>query len=303
METYTSILNKQNTSDAIHQANDIRVPWYIPKNVINIFRIYKIILCIVGSFGNTITIIVILRNKELRTLPNFYVLSLAFADLFVCVLIVPTDIITLTDTLPQWHCKLISYLSFTFLIVSVISLATIAFNRYILICRSVELYGKIFTFKTVVISIIAEWAFSLFVCSWPLMGFASFGFNPFMGVCSIVGGPLTREYILTLDLMTLYPAFTLTLGFYLAVLRKFINSKNKISTNLTNTFSTSHNVGEAKSATIPATKNIGRESMMSTKVSTSTSNSTGESSQSALPDVQLTHSGHSSEKVGLRMIK
>ncbi len=112
------------------------------------------------------------------------------------------------------------------------SLATIAFNRYILICRSYQLYGKLFTVKTVILSILFQWILAFFMCTWPFLGFGSYAFNPYFGTCSTSADSLSLKYLLTFDLMLLYPAAILTLGFYLAVLRKFIKSKNKIQQNM-----------------------------------------------------------------------
>ncbi len=215
-----------NESDTIHP------PWYMQQYIINAFTIYYIVLCIIGSFGNLITIVAILFHKELRTLPNFYVLSLAMADLLVCIMIVPLTIIALSHTIPHWICEIIGYFSIALLLVSVMSLATIAFNRYILICRSYELYGKLFRMKTVILSITFQWILAFFMCSWPFLGFGSYAFNPYLGACSVSDHPLSIKYLLVFDITLLYPAAILTLGFYLAVLRKFIKSKSKIEQNI-----------------------------------------------------------------------
>ncbi len=213
-------------------------PWYIPSDNLQILRGYYCLLTITGSFGNIITIIAILRFKDLRSQANYYVLSLALADLGLCTITVPVAAVTLTYEISGILCKLVSLVTFLFLLMSVISLGTIAFNRYILICRSFELYRKIFTTKNVIFSIIGQWISLLFICSLPLFGFGSYGYNPFFGVCIFtLDSPYSVYFLAMTDIIIIYPSLILTLGFYIAVLRKFIQSQRSVHASISNNIS------------------------------------------------------------------
>ena len=213
-------------------------PWYIPSDNLQILRAYYCLLTIVGSFGNIITIVAILRFKDLRSQANYYVLSLAVADLGLCNITVPMAAVTLTYEISGILCELVSLVTFLFLLMSVVNLGTIAFNRYILICRSFELYSKIFTTKNALISIVGQWTVLVLICSLPLFGFGSYGYNPFLGVCIFtLDSPYTVYFIVLTDIIIIYPTLILTLGFYIAVLRRFIQSQQSIHTSISNNIS------------------------------------------------------------------
>ncbi len=201
----------------------------IPQIEINILTVYYSFITLFGSFGNIITILAILKNKELQTPPNYYVFNLSLADFGLCILVLPVSIVTLSIPISGWTCEALAYLGFIFTMMSVLNLGLIAFNRYILICHSYEFYLKIFAKRNVIISILGQWLFLPTLCAFPLFGFGKFGYNPFYGACAIIESSF--EYILIVDLIVLYPPLILTLLFYLAVYKKFLDSRRAIHDN------------------------------------------------------------------------
>ena len=175
--TTRSTVNNTSGSSEIHQLLPENFPWYTPDLWIIIFKIYLVIISIFGTFG----ILAVMTTKELQTIPNYYVTSLAFADLGVCSILMPTTIVTYTYTIPHWLCQIIGYLNF------IIHLGLVAMNRYILICHSRDLYNWIYTVRNVCISIVGSWIFVCVAYSLPFFGFGSYGYNPFFGVCNITG--------------------------------------------------------------------------------------------------------------------
>lgn len=54
-----------------------------------IAAIVEVIICIVGSTGNLLTCLAVMRNSTLQFATNFFIVSLAVADLLVCTILVP----------------------------------------------------------------------------------------------------------------------------------------------------------------------------------------------------------------------
>ena len=162
-------------------------PWYTPDMWIVIFKVYFGITSIFGTIGNIITIVAVITTKELQTIPNYYVTSLAFADLGVCFILMPISIVTYTYAIPHWLCQIIGYFNLLSTFVSIIHLGLIAVNRYILICQSKDVYNRIYSTRNVCISIVGSWIFVFLIYSLPFFGFGSYGYNPFHGVCIMTG--------------------------------------------------------------------------------------------------------------------
>ncbi|CAF2065329.1 unnamed protein product [Rotaria magnacalcarata] len=97
------------------------------------------ILFFIGTFGNGLVIISILRSSRLRTVTNTYLLNIAIAD-FVLLLSVPFLIITILAN--GWIfgnilCKM--YYNFIHInqYVSSLLLAVLSFDRYLAVCHPV----------------------------------------------------------------------------------------------------------------------------------------------------------------------
>ncbi len=219
-----------NTSNASNSSLLALPAFFIPKIPqieIKILTIYYSCIALFGSFGNCITLLAILKNKDLQTLPNYYIFNLSLSDLGLCIIVLPISIVTLHIPISGWTCEALAFLGFIFSMMSVLNLGLIAFNRYILICHSYEFYLKIFAKRNVIISIIGQWVFLPTLCSFPLFGYGKFGYNPFYGFCAIVDSSF--EYILAMDILIIYPPLILTLLFYLAVYKKFLESRRAIN--------------------------------------------------------------------------
>ncbi len=224
--------NKWNTSTVDESTESTtNPPWYTSPSLNTALQVYMVIVMTVGTFGNTITITAIVKKKDLRTIPNFYILNLAIADLGVCLLVPPIAFASFTDAPSDWLCEIAAYLGLVFLMMSVLNLGIIAFNRYILICHPYDIYSRIFTIRNVKISIIGMWIYVLADLSPPFFGFGSYGFNPFFGGCSFSGeSSLTYYFILSmLDLTLIFPSLILTLIFYIAVFVKFHHSRRALA--------------------------------------------------------------------------
>ncbi|CAF1152423.1 unnamed protein product [Adineta steineri] len=80
-----------------------------------------LIVFIVGTVGNLLVIIVIQRNRSMRTVTNMFIMNLAAADLLVLLFCLPATVIQ--DVTKTWFfglilCKFVNYIQvcFSFLI-------------------------------------------------------------------------------------------------------------------------------------------------------------------------------------------
>ncbi|EDO44438.1 predicted protein, partial [Nematostella vectensis] len=100
-----------------------------------------LVIAIVALIGNTLVIVVICRNKNLRKAINFFILNMAISDLFIPVISIPLRLYALfTDSVfGVWPfsgktglvlCKLSMFLADSSPIVSVLSLVFMTFDRF-----------------------------------------------------------------------------------------------------------------------------------------------------------------------------
>ncbi|XP_054830566.1 gastrin/cholecystokinin type B receptor [Eublepharis macularius] len=102
--------------------------------------LYSIIF-LLGVFGNTLVIAVLVRNKRLRTVTNSFLLSLSLSDLLVALFCIPFTFIPNvmgTFIFGKVVCKAVAYFMGMSVSVSTFSLVAIAIERYNAICKPLQ---------------------------------------------------------------------------------------------------------------------------------------------------------------------
>ena len=118
-----------------------------------------VLLNVAALVGNSLVCLAFYRNFSLRTVTNYFVLSLALTDLSMAVLVMPWSTALTIST--SWignelSCKLY-YFSLTVLAgVSLVTVMLLAINRYFCVVQP-ELYTKIFTKKRSVAMAVFVW--------------------------------------------------------------------------------------------------------------------------------------------------
>ncbi|XP_033102244.1 5-hydroxytryptamine receptor 4-like [Anneissia japonica] len=151
-----------------------------------------IIIGLVGLFGNTLTIIAIVRTKSLRITTNYFLANLAIADILICVIIDPFYIVSLLYRgwpLSGAFCKTVGAITCLTLAASVINLLAISVNRYYCIVRT-KLYASLFNSRRTVMYCLAIWGISFLTIVLPSAGVGDFGFNESQMICAY---PPTEE--------------------------------------------------------------------------------------------------------------
>ncbi|RWS21941.1 7 transmembrane receptor (rhodopsin family)-like protein 2 [Leptotrombidium deliense] len=96
------------------------------------YTVVEAIVAVISAFGNLLTIIVFIQDKKLRKVTNFYIVSLAVADLLVGVFGIPSAIFTRIGVPRNAFHVCLSMLSFLLVLctVSILNLVAVSLDRF-----------------------------------------------------------------------------------------------------------------------------------------------------------------------------
>uniref|UniRef100_A0A2H1WAD4 Octopamine receptor n=1 Tax=Spodoptera frugiperda TaxID=7108 RepID=A0A2H1WAD4_SPOFR len=138
-----------------------------------ITTIVMLFIVITGTiFGNILVILGVFTYKPLRIVQNFFIVSLAAADLAVAVLVMPLNVAYMTLGRWLWGkqlCKMWLTCDIMSCTSSILNLCAIALDRYWAITDPIN-YANKRTLKRVVYQIIGVWILSMIISSPPLLG-------------------------------------------------------------------------------------------------------------------------------------
>ncbi|XP_069744195.1 orexin receptor type 2 [Narcine bancroftii] len=97
-----------------------------------------IVVFIVALVGNILVCVAVWKNRHMRTVTNYFIVNLSFADILVTMICLPASL--LVDITETWFygqvlCKIIPYLQTVAVSVSVLTLSCIAMDRWYAICH------------------------------------------------------------------------------------------------------------------------------------------------------------------------
>lgn len=130
------------------------------------------VIIILTVVGNILVILSVFTYKPLRIVQNFFIVSLAVADLTVAVLVLPLNVAY--SILGRWWfgihaCKMWLTSDVMCCTASILNLCAIALDRYWAITDPIN-YAQKRTLKRVLVMIAALWVLSLIISSPPLIG-------------------------------------------------------------------------------------------------------------------------------------
>lgn len=146
---------------------------------------FSAILIITAFSGNFLVCLAIKNNTKLRTVPNYYIASLALADMLMSLFGMPLTFATLIADgwiLGEALCQYQGYVGTVLGIASLLIITLTAVNRYFRIVR-VRQYSKYYTTKNAILSIVLAWSLALIS---PIPYFAignRFRFHPGKAMC------------------------------------------------------------------------------------------------------------------------
>ncbi|KAI6205172.1 G-PROTEIN-RECEP-F1-2 domain-containing protein [Aphelenchoides besseyi] len=131
------------------------------------------ILCVTGLIGNVLVCIAIWSDKRLHNVTNYFLFSLALADLFVCTIVMPLAILVeVKHGMWIWSfglCLLFTYADVFLCSASIVHISVISLDRYLGISRPFKVRNKSRT--VVVLKICFVWVMTIIISS-PLAALA-----------------------------------------------------------------------------------------------------------------------------------
>ncbi|XP_060581654.1 QRFP-like peptide receptor [Ruditapes philippinarum] len=145
MENYENLYmntehGQQNGSNTSANTMDLNVnEMFIPIYLYIIVSLVNAVIFIVGTFGNILVIIAVLKFREMRTPTNMFLLNLSVADILVLLICQPAGLVEFFGKdrwfLGQIMCKLVPLMENGVLHVSILTMIAVTMERYIALCH------------------------------------------------------------------------------------------------------------------------------------------------------------------------
>ncbi|EGT44263.1 hypothetical protein CAEBREN_22070 [Caenorhabditis brenneri] len=96
------------------------------------------IIFLLSVVGNSVVLIVIIKQRAMRSITNIYLMNLAASDMMLSVVCMPPTLVSMVMNcwmFGNYMCKILAYLQPVVVTASAYTLAVIAFERYFAICK------------------------------------------------------------------------------------------------------------------------------------------------------------------------
>ena len=191
---------------------------------------------VIGLIGNGLVILVSLLNKEMRSVSNVLIMSLALIDLlFVAMTFPMAEIYSLSKNSEEWPfgdigCRLFSYSYDVYAMVSIWTLVIMSFDRYMVIVHPLSNLIKYRSKKNTIIAVLTLWVVVLCVCMRSLFIYQVMDMsdkNETLFVCGIDENVTNKVVNIFYDLIVSYllPCLIMVI-LYMMILRKILTKDN-----------------------------------------------------------------------------
>lgn len=159
------------------------------RSLLTFAAVMTVLIMIIGIIGNLLTIIALLRCPRVRNVAAAFIISLCAADFIFCLLVLPFSSSRFIHggwTHGPILCTLFPFMRYGNIGVSLLSIAMITLNRYIMIAHY-SIYNKIYKPGLIAAMIGFCWCFSYGMQLPTLFGvWGEFGQDEKLGTCSII---------------------------------------------------------------------------------------------------------------------
>lgn len=183
-----SLCTKITHVSEVHRCN-LTVYSFYPSGLLWFGTVCCIVFTIIGTTGNFISILALLRSKRLRNATTAFIVNLCLSDLLFCSFSIPLTAVTYVDK--KWNgsdelCKLFTLLKFSNGIVSIFTVVAITMNRYILIVYP-KIYPTFYQRRNTALMIFFLWFLPLFLLFLPYLElWGKLGYDPEVGDCGVM---------------------------------------------------------------------------------------------------------------------
>ncbi|XP_049768742.1 G-protein coupled receptor moody [Schistocerca cancellata] len=175
--------------DSAGSVNATLAPPSFPRPLLTFAAVATITILVVGVLGNLLTVVALLRCPRVRNVAAAFIISLCVADLVFCALVLPfsaSRFVSGTWVHGDQLCQLFPLMRYGNVGVSLLSIAMITINRYIMIAHH-GWYGRIYRRHWIAAMIAFCWLFSYGMQLPTLLGvWGRFGYDALLGSCSIL---------------------------------------------------------------------------------------------------------------------
>ena len=159
-----------------------------------------IAVSLAGMIGNTLTFVVFVQNKGLRTTANILIVNLAIADVLQSLNMIFMVVSLLSNGWIFGYslCQLCGWSNIAFIVTSLFSLTLISVNRYFAVVKTSQ--KRFFTVRSTIMMAALTWFIASLVASGPLFGWSVYEYRSGKLMCTL---QFSRSYSFTVTLMLL----------------------------------------------------------------------------------------------------
>ncbi|EEB14238.1 class A rhodopsin-like G-protein coupled receptor GPRmtn, putative [Pediculus humanus corporis] len=159
------------------------------RELLTFAAVVTVIIMVAGVIGNLLTILALIKCPKIRNVASTFIMSLCVADFIFCLFVLPFSSSRFIHG--GWiHgpllCTLFPFLRYGNIGVSLLSIAMITINRYVMIAHYSS-YNRIYKTKYIAVMIVLCWSLSYGMILPTLFGiWGKFGKDMKLGTCSII---------------------------------------------------------------------------------------------------------------------
>ncbi|XP_058127290.1 adenosine receptor A2b [Anopheles ziemanni] len=188
------------------------------------YAMLESLVALMAIFGNVLVIVAFKRERRLRRRTNFYIVSLASADLLVGTLGIPFAVLASIGLPRNLHaCLFTISLLVVLCTISIFCLVAVSIDRYWAILHPLA-YSRNMRTKTTLYIISVCWLVGSVIGFLPLFGWHE---NPDEDACLFVK-VMNYDYLVFLYLVTIIIPAVLLLAFYIHIYRVIVRQRQQI---------------------------------------------------------------------------